>query len=150
MRVLEAFETSQKLIDEGRTCEIEFGGKVICKVQLRPADAMLNPEYRRVIAEMSVGIKSNGSGQDLLDQLEDRERLYSLYCRAVISGWTWTDPEDRKATSLRFKAGGDPEINEKNAIALFTKAPKFFEAIQVAARQWGHFRATHEKDVTGN
>lgn len=142
MRVLEAFETSQKLIDEGRSCEIEFGGKIVCVVQLRPADAMLNSEYRRVLADMAVGIKSNGSGQDLLDQLEDRERLYRLYSRAVITGWTWEDPEDRKATSLRF--------NEKNAVALFIKAPKFFEAIQVAARQWAHFRAAQERDVSGN
>lgn len=145
MRVLEAFETSKKLSDEGRPCEIEYGGKVICTVQVRPADASLNPDYRRVMAEMSIDLiagKSNGQAPAEISDEDDVERLYQLYCRAVITGWTWTDPEDRKATSLRF--------NEKNAVALFHKAPKFFEAIQKGARQWTHFRATHEDDAKGN
>ena len=141
MRVLQAFETSSKLIDEGRTCEIEFDGKVIATVQVRPADAMLNPDYRRVIAEMSIDA-ARLNGADPLDKVQDQAFLYQLYARAVITGWTWTDAEDRKATSLRF--------NEKNAIALFKKAPKFFEAIQLAARQWSHYRAAHEEKATGN
>jgi len=91
---------------------------------------------------MSVGMKAIATGPELLDAIEDRKRLYQLYARAVIVSWDWTDPEDRKATSLRF--------NEKNAIALFEKAPKFFESIQIAARQWSHFRAAHESDASGN
>lgn len=142
MRVLEAFETSDKLAKEGRQCEIEWGGKVICKVVVRPADALLNSAYRRVLTDMSVGIKQTNLEGEPLDLLEDTNRLYQLYARAVIISWEWTDPEDRKATSLRF--------NEKNAVALFTKAPKFFEAIQVVARQWSHFRVAHEKDAMGN
>ncbi len=141
MRVLQAFETSTKLIDEGRTCEIEFEGKVICIVQVRPADAMLNPDYRRVIAEMSIDA-TRLNGADAIDAVQDRDFLYMLYSRAVITGWEWSDPEDRKATSLRF--------NEKNAVALFKKAPKFFEAIQLAARQWSHYRAAHEEKAAGN
>ena len=141
MRVLQAFETSSKLIDEGRTCEIEFEGKVICVVQVRPADAMLNPDYRRVIAELSIDA-TRLNGADAIDAVQDQEFLYSLYARSVVTGWEWSDPEDRKATSLRF--------NEKNAIALFKKAPKFFEAIQLAARQWSHYRAAHEEKATGN
>ena len=141
MRVLQAFETSSKLIDEGRTCEIEFEGKVICIVQVRPADAMLNPDYRRHIAEMSIDV-ARLNGADSLDIVQDQAFLFKLYARAVVTGWEWTDAEDRKATSLRF--------NEKNAVALFKKAPKFFEAIQLAARQWSHFRAAHEEKATGN
>lgn len=141
MRVLQAFETSSKLIDEGRTCEIEFEGKVICVVQVRPADAMLNPDYRRHIAEMSIDA-ARLNGADPIDVVADRDNLFRLYARAVITGWEWSDPEDRKATSLRF--------TEKNAIALFAKAPKFFEAIQLAARQWSHYRAAHEEKATGN
>ncbi len=141
MRVLQAFETSKKLIDEGRTCEIEFDGKVIATVQIRPADAMLNPDYRRVIAEMSIDA-ARLNGADPLDVVQDRDFLFMLYARSVITGWEWSDPEDRKATSLRF--------SEKNAVALFKKAPKFFEAIQLAAREWSHYRAAHEEKATGN
>ena len=141
MRVLQAFETSSKLIDEGRTCEIEFEGKVVATVQVRPADGMLNSDYRRAIAEMSIDA-ARLNGADPLDKIQDQEFLYQLYARAVITGWTWSDPEDRKATSLRF--------SEKNAVALFKKAPKFFEAIQVAARQWSHYRAAHEEKAAGN
>ena len=141
MRVLQAFETSKKLIDEGRTCEIEFDGKVIATVQIRPADAMLNPDYRRVIAEMSIDA-ARLNGADPLDVVQDRDFLFMLYARSVITGWEWSDPEDRKATSLRF--------SEKNAVALFKKAPKFFEAIQLAAREWSHYRAAHEENATGN
>ena len=141
MRVLQAFETSKKLIDEGRTCEIEFDGKVIATVQIRPADAMLNPDYRRVIAEMSIDA-ARLNGADPLDVVQDRDFLFMLYARSVITGWEWSDPEDRKATSLRF--------SEKNAVALFKRAPKFFEAIQLAARQWSHYRAAHEEKAAGN
>lgn len=144
MRVLEAFETSEKLANEGRLCEIEFGGKVICEVNVRPADALLNSEYRKVMAEMAVGLakpKKNGSGI-AIDTQEDTERLYTLYARAVITGWKWTDPSDRQTKALKF--------NEENAVALFKKAPKFFEAIQVAAREWTHFRAANEEAATGN
>ncbi len=141
MRVLQAFETSSKLIDEGRTCEIEFEGKVICNVQVRPADAMLNPDYRRVIAEMSIDV-TRLNGAEAIDAVQDQDFLYQLYARSVIKSWEWTDPEDRKATSLRF--------NDKNAVALFKRAPKFFEAIQHAARDWTHYRAAHEEKATGN
>lgn len=141
MRVLQAFETSTKLIDEGRTCEIEFDGEVICNVQVRPADAMLNPEYRRVIAEMSIDV-TRLNGAEAIDAVQDQDFLFQLYARAVIKSWEWTDAEDQKATSLRF--------NEKNAVALFKRAPKFFEAIQLAARQWTHYRAAHEEKATGN
>ncbi len=141
MRVLQAFETSSKLIDEGRTCEIEFEGKVIATVQVRPADAMLNPDYRRHIAEMSIDA-ARLNGADPMDVVQDQDFLFQLYARAVVTGWTWTDAEDQKATSLRF--------NEKNAVALFKRAPKFFEAIQLAARQWSHYRAAHEEKAAGN
>ena len=143
MRVLEAFETSEKLVNEGRLCEIEFEGQVICEVRLRPADALLNSEYRAVLAELSMDVPKsvNGSGSPIGIE-QDTELLYRLYARAVVISWEWTNEEDRKATSLRF--------NEKNAVALFKKAPKFFEAIQVAARRWGHFRSAHEEDAKGN
>lgn len=147
MRVLEAFETSKKLSDEGRACEIEFGGKVICTVQVRPADAALNADYRRVLAEMSIELlagKSNGAATPApeLSPEDDVERLYRLYCRSVIVSWKWTDPSDRQTKALKF--------NEKNAVALFHKAPKFFEAIQKGARGWGNFRSAHEDDARGN
>ncbi len=141
MRVLQAFETSHKLIDEGRTCEIEFEGKVICIVQVRPADAMLNSDYRRVVSEMSLEA-TRLNGVEAIDAVQDREFLYQLFARSVITGWEWTNPEDQKDTKLKF--------SEKNAVALFKKAPKFFEAIQLAARQWMHYRAVHEEKATGN
>jgi hypothetical protein len=77
-----------------------------------------------------------------MDVVQDQDFLFQLYARAVVTGWTWTDAEDQKATSLRF--------NEKNAVALFKRAPKFFEAIQLAARQWSHYRAAHEEKAAGN
>lgn len=144
MRVLEAFETSEKLANEGRLCEIEFGGKVICEVTVRPADALLNSEYRKVLAEMAVGLtkpKANGAGVEI-DTVEDTERLYTLYARAVVLGWRWMDPADRQTKALKF--------TEENAVALFKKAPKFFQAIQTAANQWGHFRKANEEAAAGN
>lgn len=142
MRVLDAFQVSEKLVEQGRTCEIEFGGKVICKVQVRPADASLNSDYRRVLAELSIGLRQAVKEGGEVDVLADTHRLYQLYSQAVVVGWEWTEPADKKDPKLKF--------NEKNAVALFTKAPKFFEAIQVAAREWAHYRAAHEASATGN
>lgn len=141
MRVLEAFETSRELTEKGRPCEIEFGGKVICVVQIRPADVLLNADYRAAISELAEGLK-RVDGEIEISADEDQERLYRLYCRAVITGWEWTDPADAKDKTLSF--------NEKNAVALFAKAPKFFEAIQIAARAWGNFRSEHEEAAIKN
>lgn len=140
MRVYEAFETSERLTSEGRECDIEFGGKIIAKVVVRPADGALNSEYRREMAELAVGIKANGL--DAIDDDLDREMLWKLYARAVIVGWTWTDPADKKDPKLKF--------NEKNALALFKRAPKFFQGIQRVALVWTHYRAEHEEDAAGN
>ncbi len=140
MRVYEAFETSDRLISEGRECEIEFGGKVICLIKVRPADAALNAEYRRELAELSVGMK--GNGLDDIDEDQDRELLWRIYARTVISGWEWLDPADKKDPKLKF--------NEKNAVALFKRVPKFFQGIQRVALQWSNFRVAHEEDAAGN
>lgn len=143
MRVLEAFETSEKLVNEGRLCEIEFQGEVICEVQLRPADPLLNSDYRKTLADLSVDLpKPNGAGEPAITPEKDTEMLYRLYARSVIIGWSWTSPADQKDAKLKF--------NERNAVALFKRAPKFFEAIQVAARRWSHFRAAHEEAAKGN
>ena len=131
MRVYEAFETSKRLTDEGRECEIEFGGRVIATVKVRPADAALNADYRRELAELSIGLK--GNGLDAIDDDLDRELLWKIYARTVIAGWTWSDPADKK----------DP-------IALFRRTPKFFQGIQRVALQWSHFRAEHEEEAAGN
>ena len=140
MRVLEAFEVSEKLASEGRECEIEFGGKVIAVVKVRPADAALNSHYRRELAELAVGMK--GNGLDSIEDDVDRELLWKLYARTVVLGWTWTDPKDKKDAKLKF--------TETNAVRLFKRAPKFFQAIQVVALRWGHYRAAHEEDAAGN
>jgi len=140
VRVYEAFETSERLTTEGRECDIEFGGKIIAKVVVRPADGALNSEYRREMAELAVGIKANGL--DAIDDDLDREMLWKLYARAVIVGWTWTDAKDKKDPKLKF--------NEKNALALFRRAPKFFQGIQRVALVWTHYRAEHEEDAAGN
>ncbi len=138
MRVYEAFETSERLVSEGRECEIEFGGKVICKVWIRPADPSLNAEYRKELAELSIGL---ARGEEL-DEDTDRALLWKVYARTVIQKWVWTDPEDKKDPKLR--------LSETNAIALFRRVPKFFEGIQLVARQWAQFRASHEEDAKGN
>ena len=138
MRVYEAFETSERLVEKGRECEIEYGGKVICKVWIRPADPSLNADYRRELAELSIGL---AAGEEL-DEDTDRALLWKVYARTVIVKWVWTDPEDKKDPKLR--------LSETNAIALFRRVPKFFEGIQRVARQWGQFRATHEEAAKGN
>ena len=138
MRVYEAFETSDKLIEEGRQCSIEFGGKVIANVWVRPSDAALNANYRRELAELSVGFKA---GEEIDDDT-DRELLWKVYARTVIVKWEWIDPQDQKDKALTF--------NEKNALILFKRAPKFFEGIQRGSRNWSQFRAAHEEDATGN
>lgn len=142
MRVLEAFETSPSLTEKGRECEIEFEGKVICVVTVRPADAMLNSEYRKAAADLAQELKAEVKDIANLEPGQDDEYLFRLYVRSVITGWTWTDPADKKDPKLKF--------SEKNATALFSKAPKFFEAIQKVARTWSHFRAQTEKDISGN
>jgi hypothetical protein len=140
VRVYEAFETSKRLIDEGLPCEIEFGGKVIAKVWVRPADANLNADYRRELASEALALQ--GNGLDNLDEDTDRELLFKVYAKTVITRWTWTDPEDKKDAKLK--------LNEKNAIALFKRVPKFFEGIQRGARSWDQFRKAHEEDAAGN
>jgi hypothetical protein len=136
--VLKAFGTSEKLTTEGRECSIELFGKVIALVWVRPADAALNPDYRRELAELSIDLKQ---GQEL-DEETDRELLYKIFVRTVICRWEWTDPDDQADPTL--------ELNEENAIALFKSAPKFFEAIQRAARTWTNYRTEHEKAAAGN
>lgn len=138
MRVYEAFETSERLTNEGRECEIEFGGKVICKVWIRPADPSLNADYRRELAELSIGL---AQGEEL-DEDTDRALLWKVYARTVIKKWVWTDPADKKDPKLR--------LSEANAVALFRRVPKFFEGIQRVARQWAQYRASHEEDAKGN
>ena len=138
MRVLEAFETSEKLTREGLTCEIEFGGEVIAVVQVRPADVSLNPDYRRELANLAVDLKADGDISDT----EDARRLWKLYFRTVVISIEWTDPADKKDPKLKF--------NEKNWLALCTRAPKFFQAIQRVALRWAGFRAAYEADATGN
>ncbi len=140
MRVYEAFETSNKLISEGRSCEIEFGGRVIATVQVRPADAALNSDYRRELAEMSIGMR--GNGLDSIDEALDRELLYRIYARTVITGWTWSDPADKKDPKLKF--------SEKNVVALFKRVPKFFQGVQRVAVVWSNYRAEHEEEASGN
>jgi hypothetical protein len=139
---LEAFETSQSLTEKGRECEIEFEGKVICVVTVRPADALLNAEYRKAAADLAQELKAEVKDISQIEPGQDNEYLFRLYVRSVITEWTWTDPADKKDPKLKF--------NEKNATALFAKAPKFFEAIQKVARTWSHFRAQAEKDISGN
>jgi hypothetical protein len=141
VRVYEAFATSERLVKEGRECEIEFGGRVICKVWVRPADPSLNADYRRELAELSVGLTREGMMEDL-DEDTDRELLWKVYARTVITKWEWTNPEDKKDPKLR--------LNEKNVLKLFRELPKFFEGIQRVARQWSQYRLTHEEDAKGN
>jgi len=141
VRVYEAFATSERLVKEGRECEIEFGGRVICRVWVRPADPSLNADYRRELAELSVGLTRDGVMEDL-DEDTDRELLWKVYARTVITRWAWMDPEDKKDPKLK--------LNEKNVLALFRKLPKFFEGIQRVARQWSQYRATHEEAAKGN
>ena len=140
MRVYEAFETSEKLIAEGRTCDIEFGGKVIATVKVRPADGALNSDYRREMAELSIGIKANGL--DAIDDDLDREMLWKLYARAVIVEWEWHDAKDKKDPKLK--------LTETNAIALFRRVPKFFQSIQRVALVWTNYRSEHEEEAAGN
>lgn len=141
MRVYEAFATSERLVKEGRECEIEFGGRVICRVWVRPADPSLNADYRRELAELSIGLTREGTLLEI-DEDTDRELLWKVYAKTVIVKWQWTDPADRKDQKLR--------LNEKNVLKLFRELPKFFEGIQRVARQWSQYRATHEEDAKGN
>ena len=138
MRVYEAFETSEKLAKEGRECEIEFGGQVIARVWVRPADPSLNADYRKELAELSVGFAEASE----IDEETDRMLLWKVYARTVVVKWIWVDPADKKDPKLR--------LSETNAVALFKRAPKFFEGIQKVARQWSQFRAAHESDASGN
>lgn len=149
MRVYEAFETSEKLASEGRQCEIEFGGKVICNIWVRPADPVLNADYRRELSELSIGILKDGNVHEI-DEDTDRMLLWKVYARTVITKIQWTDPEDKKDPKLRFHQQLKAETREKNAITLFQRVPKFFEGIQRVARQWSQYRKSHEEDAAGN
>jgi len=140
VRVYEAFETSERLIDEGLLCEIEFGGKVIAKVWVRPTDPNLNRAYARELATETLKLK--GNGLDELEPEEDAEILQRIFARTVIVRWEFTDPADKKDPKLK--------LNEKNAIALFKRAPKFFAGIQQGARHWDRFRKIHEEEAAGN
>ena len=149
MRVFEAFETSERLTSEGRECEIEFGGRVICKIWVRPADPVLNADYRRELSELSVGLLKDGNVNEI-DEDTDRLLLWKVYARSVILKITWTDPADQKDAKLKFNQAMTPANREKNAIALFKRVPKFFQGIQEVARQWSQYRAAHEEEAAGN
>ncbi len=62
MRVLEAFEVSEKLASEGRECEIEFGGKVIAVVRDRDgARATVSVDAAAICPRCAAG-KGCGAG----------------------------------------------------------------------------------------
>lgn len=149
MRVYEAFETSERLAKEGRQCDIEFGGKVIARVWVRPADPALNADYRRELAELSIGLLESGGINDI-DEDTDRLLLWKVYARTVIMKIDWTDPDDRKDPKLKINGQVKAATKEKNAVTLFQRAPKFFEGIQKVARQWSQYRAAHEEEAAGN
>lgn len=149
MRVYEAFETSEKLSKEGRLCEIEFGGKVIAEVRVRPADPSLNADYRRELAELSVGLIEAGNVKEI-DEETDRLLLWKVYARTVVTNIVWSDPADKKDQGLRFTKKLGAATREKNFVKLCQRAPKFFEAIQKVARQWSNYRAEHEEEAAGN
>jgi hypothetical protein len=109
-------------------------------VKVRPADAALNADYRRELSELSIGLK--GNGLDDMDEDADREMLWKIYAKTVISEWEWVDPADKKDPKLKF--------SEKNAVALFRRVPKFFQGIQRVALQWSNFRVEHEEAAAGN
>ena len=140
MRVYEAFETSDRLIDEGLQGEIEFAGKIIANVWVRPTDPNLNRTYARELTLEAIALK--GNGLDDLEPDQDAEILYRIFARTVIVRWEWTDAADKKDPKLKF--------NEKNAVALFKRTPKFFAGIQQGARQWDRFRKVHEEQAAGN
>jgi hypothetical protein len=71
-----------------------------------------------------------------------RASSYRIFARTVIVRWEFTDPADKKDAKLKF--------NEKNAVALFKRAPKFFAGIQQGARRWDRFRKVHEEEAAGN
>jgi len=150
VRVYEAFETSEKLAREGRECEIEFGGQVIARVWVRPADPSLNADYRRELAERSVGLMEAGTDMKDIPEDVDRLLLWKVYAHTVVVKIDWTDPADRKDQKLRFTAKLAPATREKNFVTLCQRAPKFFEGIQKVARQWSQYRATHEEEAAGN
>lgn len=139
MRVLEAFETSNDLIKEGKKCEITFQGEKIADVWVRPADHSLNADYRREIAEQSIDLAKSGGLEDISDE-KDREILWRVYARTIIVNWEFADPKDQKAFPF----------TEENAVKLFRKAPKFFEGIQRGALRWTEFRKKHIEDAAGN
>ena len=147
MRVYEAFETSERLTSEGRECEIEFGGKVICIVRVRPADVRLNAEYRRDLAETAAAIKGT---EDDITEARDLEILYGVFARTVVLSIEWTDPEDKKDPKLRFHPKLKAETREKNFIALCTRAPMFFAGIRRVASQWANYRAQFDEEAQGN
>ncbi len=149
MRVYEAFETSDRLASEGRQCDIEFGGIVIARVWVRPADPVLNADYRRELAELSVGLIKSGEINDI-DEDTDRALLWKVYGRTVVTKIDWTDPEDKKDPNLRFTPKLALATREKNFVTLCQRVPKFFEGIQKVARQWSQYRAAHEEDAAGN
>ena len=129
MRVYEAFETSERLISEGRECEIEFGGRVICKIWVRPADPVLNADYRRELAELAVGILRDGNVNEI-DEDTDRLLLWKVYARSVILKIVWTAPDDKKDAKPKFNQDMTPAAREKNAIAFSQPGPKLFQRLQ--------------------
>lgn len=140
MRVFQAFEHSEKLVKEGRECEISYQGELIAKVWLRPADPALNSLYRREVQIETANLA--GGGLENLDDKTDRDILYRLYARAIIVAWEWADPADRKDPKLKF--------SEENAVRIFRRAPKFFEGIQRAANRWTDFRKAVEEEIEKN
>jgi hypothetical protein len=108
---------------------------------VRPADPSLNADYRRELAELSIGLTRDGTIEDI-DEQTDRELLWRVYARTVITKWQWTDAADKKDPKLR--------LSETNVLALFQRIPKFFEGIQRVARQWSQYRAVHEEAAKGN
>lgn len=142
--VWDAFAIDVDAVDNGVWVEVEDdAGRVVGRVRARPADANLNPDYRRVVADVATRSRQYMAehGVDELPDDVDVKFMAEIYSRAVFTEWDFVGRDGR------------PLPSDRETMVSVLSAPEmrmFFAAVRGAARKVTNFKAQEAADAVKN
>lgn len=140
MDIYSAFETSAKLVKEGRWIELEFGGAVVCSFKVRSASPDLNAELRKAMAEEAVSSIGNPTLADVTNAVASADLENRLFALAVVTDWKGVTGRDGKPL----------KCTPKNCEKVFKDLPLLAQRVKNEAYKWANYRAVHEEKALGN
>ena len=135
MDIYKAYETSEKLLKDGRWIELEFAGEVVCSFRVRSAAPDLNADLRKEMAEAAIDqLKTINAVTEAVADPKLENRLFS---RAVVTAWKGVTGRDGKV--LKFTA--------KNCEQVFNDLPLLAQRVKNEAYKWTHYRAVFTSET---